>query len=198
MKETETQDYKMEIHSVSETIVESLSHLFNAFIYNKTDLIDEVFSIIDRTKENSRRLTEVLLNASPTDETARIFSTIPSHLERMAGNLEQIARLIRIKINDNLLFSDRAVEELSFLFNRTKEVLQTVSELILARNVYLANYIKESGREIENSANRYATLHEERLIEGLCLPKSSGIYITVLDSLKRIAWNAREIAEKIT
>ena len=43
----------------------------------------------------------------------------------------------------------------------------------------------------------YATLHEERLIEGLCLPVASSLYINMLDSIKNIAWHAKEIATKL-
>jgi hypothetical protein len=52
-------------------------------------------------------------------------------------------------------------------------------------------------RGVIRRAIEYATLHEERLIEGSCLPVASAIYIYMLDIIKSIAWHAKEIALKL-
>ncbi|MEW6214888.1 MAG: hypothetical protein AB1478_06750 [Nitrospirota bacterium] len=198
MKRVETKELISGIHDLSHDLEECPSLLFNAFIFNRDAFVNAAEIIIKKARETEKELTDELIEASQSDNTARLYSPIPSHIERIAGNFEHIARSIRTKIKDNLLFSDKAVSELNFLFQRTGEILNATGDLILARNRFLANYITESELEIERSANQYATLHEERLIEGICLPKSSGLYIVMLDSIKRIAWNAKEIAEKLT
>ncbi|NOZ25246.1 MAG: hypothetical protein GXO94_04035 [Nitrospirae bacterium] len=198
MKEVDTREAVSKIHGMSQGLEEAISLLYNAFIYNRDTFIDEAEVIIKGVKDVEKDLTDVLITASKSDETARLFSTVPAHIERMAGNLEHIARAIRTKVRESILFSDKAISELSFLFQRTREILNTISDLILARNTFIANYIKKSELEIERTADRFATLHEERLVEGLCLPKSSGLYILMLDSIKRIAYNAKEIAQKLT
>jgi len=198
MKEVETREAISRIHGMSQGLEEAISLLYNAFIYNRDKFIDEAEVIIRGVKETEKGLTDELITASKSDETARLFSPVPSHIERMAGNLEHIARSIRTKVRESILFSDKAISELSFLFQRTREILNTTSDLILARNTFIANYIKKSELEIERTADQFATLHEERLIQGLCLPKSSGLYIVMLDSIKRIAYNAKEIAQKLT
>lgn len=197
MKEIDVKSFITSIHEMSKDMEDCLSLLYNAFIYNKFSFIDEAEGIITRIRDAEKGLTDDLIAASPSDKVARLYSTVPSHFERIASNFEHMARALRIKIKEDLLFSDKAISEVNFLLNRVKEVLNTLSDLVLARNTYVANYIKESEREIERTATEFATLHEERLIEGLCLPKSSGVYILLLDSIKRIAWNAREIAEKL-
>jgi Na+/phosphate symporter len=186
-----------EIHDLSVKIEEVLSLLYNAFIYNRQSFLREATAIIDEIKKRERELTEYLISMSDRDDTARLYAPIPSHLGRIAGNLELMHRAVETKVNENLLFSDKAVSEMNFLFNRTKEVITNLSDLLLARNRFLANYIIESEKEIERTATEFATLHEERLIEGLCLPKSSGVYVMIVDSIKRIVWNAKEIAEKL-
>ncbi|NOY65330.1 MAG: hypothetical protein GXO97_08055 [Nitrospirae bacterium] len=186
-----------EIHDLSVKIEEVLSLLYNAFIYSREAFLHEAAMIIKEIKRRERELTEYLISMSDRDETARLYAPIPSHLGRIAGNLELMHRAVETKVKENLLFSDKAVSEMNFLFNRTKEVITNLSDLLLARNRFLANYIIESEKEIEHTANEFATLHEERLIEGLCLPKSSGVYVMIVDSIKRIVWNAKEIAEKL-
>ena len=99
------------------------------------------------------------------------------------------------KIKKNILFSDKAMSETTFLLQRTKEILNTLSDYILARNIFIANYLKESEQEIQRSATRFSTLHEERLIEGLCTDEASSLFVRMLDSIKTIAWHTRQIAE---
>ncbi len=197
MEKTLSKSKVEDIHALAEKIEEAISLLYNAFIYNRQSFLEEADRIIEDVKKKEVELTDYLISISDRDETARLYAPIPAHLGRIAGNLELIHRAIETKVKDNLLFSDKAVSEMNFLFNRTKEVITNLSDLILARNRFLANYIIESEKEIERTATEFATLHEERLIEGLCLPKSSGVYVMILDSIKRIVWNAKEIAEKL-
>lgn len=198
MKTSETKEYISRTYDTGNDLVGALSLLYNGFIYNKSSFIDQAGEIISRVREAEKDLTEDLFSVSQSDDLARLFSPVPAHMERIASNLEHIARAITAKIKDNVLFSDKAVLELNFLFQRTKEILNTTNDLILARNIFLAGYIKESESEIETTADKFTTLHEERLIEGICLPKSSSLYILMIDSIKRIAWNAKGIAEKLT
>jgi Na+/phosphate symporter len=191
-------EYVLKIHNMSSEVEEALALLHNAFIYNKDSFIRNAEGYIEKIRKKEKELTTKLIEESATDETARLYSTVPVHIERMASNLEHIARSIDAKIKENLLFSDKAMIEINYLFTRVKEIISNVSDLILARNIFLANYIKESEKDIERTASEYATLHEERLIEGLCLPKASGVYVVLLDSIKRIAWNAKEIAQKLS
>ncbi|MBI5212817.1 MAG: hypothetical protein HY957_05520, partial [Nitrospirae bacterium] len=71
------------------------------------------------------------------------------------------------------------------------------SDILLAKNFILGRYVQESEAGIVKRATEYATLHEERLIEGLCLPIASSLYINMLDSIKNIAWHAKEITAKL-
>jgi len=190
-------DFIGDIHRMSECVEEALSALYKAFLYHREEFLQEAELCIQMIKDRQRPLTERLISVSDTDRIAMRYATVPVNLERMAHNLEHIERAIQTKIKEALLFSDKAVSELNYLFYRLKEVMTALEDMILARNIYLANYIKESEKEIERAASAYATAHEDRLVQGLCMQKSSGVYLIILDALKRIAWNAREIAERL-
>lgn len=79
-----------------------------------------------------------------------------------------------------------------------QEVLKNTSDIIPARNRIIREYVKESATEISRSANDFSTMHEERLVEGLCMPKASPLFLDIMDALKGISWHAKEIAEKLT
>ncbi len=197
MTVTRTISYVDVIHSMVERLEEAMNLLYIGFIYSQNIPLEAALEHVTWVKDKEKELTPELVEMAAEDEMARMYSPIPSHLERIASNIEHIIRIVLQKNEENILFSDKAVSEMNFLFNRIKEVLSNLSDLVLARNKYLANYIIESEAEIERTANEFSTLHEERLIEGLCMPRASGIYVIILDSLKRIAWNAKEIAAKL-
>jgi len=197
MEEVQTRDFISSIYALGKEIEECHGLLYNVFINNSIRIADEAEEKIRRVKEASAGLSSEMIESCGEDEKMRPYCTVPSHFERMASNYEIILRALRTKIRDNLLFSDRAISEVNFLLNRLREILSTLSEFILARNTFMAKYLIESEKDMEKMASEYATLHEERLIEGTCLARSSGVYIMILDSVKRIAWNVRAIAEKL-
>lgn len=195
--EAEKRDIVSSVYELGKGVEDAHALIYNGFVNNNERVIDEAEEKIRKIKEKAAVLSSELLGSCSDDEGLRAYCTLPSHFERMAANQEIMVRAIKTKIRENLLFSDRAITEINFIMNRLREIIDTLTDLILARNTFTAKYLIESEKEIERVANEYATLHEERLIEGICLPRSSGVYIMILDSVKRIAWNVRAIAEKL-
>ena len=87
--------------------------------------------------------------------------------------------------------------ELEYMFERTRDIMVNAKDLVLARNTLVAKHIVEAQRATEVTANHYATMHEERLIEGLCAPSASGMYLEILEAFKSMAWHAKEIAKDL-
>jgi len=46
-------------------------------------------------------------------------------------------------------------------------------------------------------ASDFARAHEERLIEGVCLPKASSAYLAMVDYLREIVRHARRIGARM-
>jgi Na+/phosphate symporter len=100
------------------------------------------------------------------------------------------------KVKEDILFSDRAISELSILIQKLKETLKNTSDLLATKNAVLVQHINGCEEDIVRKALEFATQHEERLVEGLCLPVSSHLYLNMLNSIRCIAWDAKEIATK--
>jgi Na+/phosphate symporter len=83
------------------------------------------------------------------------------------------------------------------MFERTRDIIVNAKDLVLARNTLVARHIIEAQRATEVTANHYATMHEERLIEGLCSPSASGNYLEILEAFKSMSWHAKEIAKDL-
>ncbi len=183
---------------MSQNARECVYLLQNTLIYSSPKSLDLCEAKIKEIKENEKILTPEFIERAKENLDLSVYIPVPGHIEKMAHFIENIILCARTKIREGILFSDRAASEITFLMERLQEVLENISDIILARNAIIRDYVKESVAEIGRSANDFATMHEERLIEGLCMPKASPLFLDILDAIKVIAWHAKEIAEKLT
>jgi Na+/phosphate symporter len=193
----ETKELIKSLHETAALEESCISFLQTAIIYNNPKPLTELRSNMEKIKAAETELTKKIASIAQDAPDIKPYVGIPSHLLRIAENMEKIAELTDRKIKDNILFSDKAVTEITFLLQRLSDILKPTSEIILAKNIFLNRYIQESENAVVRRATEYATLHEERLIEGLCMPSASSIYIGMLDHTKSIAWHAKEIASNL-
>lgn len=185
------------MHEMGNNAENCISLLQTAFIYNNSKPLKDCVAKVDAIKKVEAHLTKKAAELARDNPDLKPYVSIPVHLLRIGESIEKLTELMDKKIKDNILFSDRAVTEITFLLQRLIDILRPTSDIILAKNTILRRYVEESESGIVKRATEYATLHEERLIEGLCLPVASSLYINMLDAIKNIAWHAKEIASKL-
>jgi Na+/phosphate symporter len=185
------------MHEIANTAETGISLLQTAFIYNSTGPLNKCIALAETIKNSEPDLTKSIIGMAKDNHELAPFVSIPTHLIRIGENIEKLSGLVNKKIKEDILFSDRAVTEITFLLQRLIDIIRPTADTILAKNTILRRYIEESESGIVKRATEYATLHEERLIEGLCLPVASSLYVNMLDAIKSIAWHAKEIAIKL-
>jgi Na+/phosphate symporter len=193
-------DIKDELQTLSvmnNNALDCISLLQNGFIYNTTAPIKDCKEKVAVTKKQEAQISNKLTEMLRDNPDLKPYLTIPDHLLKIGENIEKLSELITKKIRENILFSDKAVMEMTFLLQRLDEILRPTTEIIFERNTLLSMYIQESQASVGKMAGEYATLHEERLIKGVCFPAASSLYINMLDSVKGIAWHSKEIAVKL-
>ena len=176
---------------------ECISLLQNAFIYNNPELVQRSKARVDGIKKELARFNKDTREGLADNSDWASYDAIPDHVLRIAENIEKLAGLVRKKVDEKILFSHKAVGETIFLLQRLTEILSPTADILLARNTFLGMYIQESQSDVGQRAREYATLHEERLIKGLCNDAASVIYIDMLDVIRHIAWQSKEIASKL-
>lgn len=186
-----------EMHELLSDMVDSLDTLYTGLVYNNSKIIEEVRGKADEAGSRAASLTEVLLEERNEEPRAALYVSVPSHMSRMGAGLLRIADSLKTKTKENVLFSDRADSEVTYMFERIRDILVNARDMVLAPNTLVARHMAESQRAVDKIAQEYSSKHEERLIEGLCAPKASQIYLEILDSFKNIAWHAKEIAEDL-
>jgi Na+/phosphate symporter len=187
----------MLMHDMTNNAAECMSLLENAFIYHTPELIKECNSNALIIKKEVSQLVNKMTDSVNVDPMLKPYVSVPGHLLKIAESIENLSKLIDKKNKGGILFSDKAVRESTFLLQRLIEILAPTSDIILARNTFLSMYVEESQINVGKRATEYATLHEERLIAGVCIPESASIYIKILEAIKSIAWNSKEIAVKL-
>ena len=118
------------------------------------------------------------------------------HLDRVVGNIEMLAAEAERALKEGALFTDRATREIRGLFDTVIELLEDLQDALSTGNRTLVRTILDRGASARR-ANEFARLHEQRLIEGVCQPKASSLYLAMLDHLRGIEWHARQVAEKL-
>ena len=187
----------MTLYQMGNDAEDCMLSLQTSLLYNTSTFLNDCRAKVEYIKKTEPQLSQIITKLAMDNLNLKPYLSGPVYILRIAENIERIVELIDKKVREEILFSERAMDEITFLFQRLIEILNTTAEIILARNTILSKYVEESVRGVIRRAIEYATLHEERLIEGSCLPVASAIYIYMLDIIKSIAWHAKEIALKL-
>jgi Na+/phosphate symporter len=122
---------------------------------------------------------------------------IPSHLERIGDNIELLLRCGASIIQDGVCFSDRAISERNTLFDKAIEILQSASDALKTNDNEKLINVREEGRKFQEIIREYSLSHYDRLIEGVCMPKASSLYLAILDYLSGIEKHIRSIVDRM-
>lgn len=122
---------------------------------------------------------------------------IPSHLERIGDNIELLLRCSASIIHDGVCFSDRAISEIDTLFDKAIEILHSASDAFKTNDKEKLRKVREEGRKFQEIIREYSLSHYDRLIEGVCMPKASSLYLAILDYLSGIEKHIRNIVDRM-
>jgi Na+/phosphate symporter len=191
-------DQVFDMHDLISDMVDDIDSLYTAFIYGNLKVAEEVEDSIKSAEGRVSALTEGVVASQAQEARAKMYVGVPAHIGRIGDGLTRVAESLVGKIKGDILFSDKATGELDYLFGRTRDILVNVRDMVLAPNTLVARHMAESEKAVEKMADDYSTKHEERLIEGLCTPKASQLYLQMLDAFKTISWHSKEIAKDLS
>ncbi|MEK7813356.1 MAG: hypothetical protein AAB296_06305 [Candidatus Desantisbacteria bacterium] len=139
----------------------------------------------------------VQLMDSLISSAEKLLIPLPSDFERIGDSLESIIHSVSTKIKDRVMFSDEAVKEIESLFEGVDELLECLHDCIKTKNRILINHIVERSKELSELSDKYSCIHQERLVDGLCVPKASPVYLDMIDSLRNITIHICIMAERL-
>ena len=175
---------------------EMLDMICKGFRIHNLESLKDIEGIGMKLHKESTDLTKSLLEEK-SEEGIKHFIPIPGHLDKIGDGLDRLFNSVKKKTREDVLFSDKSVSEAYKLFDETLEMLTCLSDCITTCNRVLAEHIDSNGKKLCELADEYAIFHEDRLISGVCTPKSAPIYLDILDSFKSVIWHIREITRNI-
>ena len=175
----------------------------NAFNRNSRTDLEELKKIKERVdrdiKEATSQMEAAIPGKSENEKTALLrLHSILSHLEIMSENIAGMSEPIRKKIQDVVLFTDKAFSQTNYLFNHQTGMLRSLLDIIKTDNDFLKKYVLEEGRVLIQLCLDVATEHETRMIEGLCMPQASPIFLAMLDRMRLIWRHVLAIVKLLT
>jgi Na+/phosphate symporter len=195
------QEIREKMILVCQSLMGMLKLAFEGFRRPTEECFKEAEEAEDKIHQYSSELTSFIISMNPSSkkgkEWVKPYLSIASSLDRMTYNIEGILDRVRGKSENHILFSDQAVKEVNDVFQETMGLLEKVSSLITTQDKLLAQRIGKGGRAILKIANGYSEGHEERLVQGICVPKHSPIYLGIVESLKGVIVHTLEVSGKI-
>ena len=186
---------------VCESLIKMLELSFQGFRKLSEESLAKVEEARKEVQQHSTELAKFIISNSTSSEKgkewAKPYLSMASSLDRMTHNIEGIVDRLKAMVRDHIVFSDRALKEVNVIFQETMDLLESLPDLILTQNKHLAQHIGEQVRSVFKIANGFSDEHEERLVQGICVPKSSPMYLGILESLKGVIAHTLEVSGKI-
>lgn len=194
---------KKKVAGMSKTALRMWELTYEAFMEHDTDLITVALDEEEKLNELERQITAELVRLGRTtaagSEKAKVrtWMEIVGDLELIGDYCKDTLERIELKIKEKLLFSDEAVEEYGHLYNKTGEALAAVVEALDRDNPALIRKPAKEEAYFKDLLELYRRHHEERMINGACLPFACNMYLNMLDFTGQIFDKSIEIASNI-
>ncbi|WP_026478040.1 Na/Pi cotransporter family protein [Alkaliphilus transvaalensis] len=179
---------------------DSLENAVAGFFEDNQKSIDESFRIEKVVNELERELASYLVKLSNTNISARnretvdgLFNTI-NDIERVGDHAENIAELAQYKLDNQLNFSDTAMEELKEM---NELVIKGYTNALSAmRNLdgSLAMKVIEIEGKVDLMEKSLRANHISRLNKQECHTSSGVIFLDIISNLERISDHSSNIA----
>lgn len=178
----------------------SLESAIKAIKENDQKSVEKTFKIEKTVNSLEREISEYLVKLSnkSIDNDDRmiidgLFSTI-NDIERVGDHADNIAELALFKIDNNVVFSEKAVIEMEDMVGRVMESYELALEALKNKSRYTAQKVIEIEGVVDEMEKRLRKKHITRLNEGRCETSSGIIFLDMLSNLERISDHSSNIA----
>lgn len=175
-----------------------------AFVKGQVHLLDHIARdevIVDDLQEQitfylSALLSQNSLTESQSHRLAGLLHIV-SDIERVGDHAHSIANLAEKKYQEQLQFSELALNEIELMFGKAIDFYQKASLAFSEEKPELAKQILSREENIDKLEEELRQNHIHRLNQGKCWPSSGVVYVEMLSNLQRIAAHSANIASAI-
>lgn len=188
-------DITERICKLFEDTVPILHNIYKGFMGQKLNLLKESRTKFRESLVAVRPNVEKIVEDTDKNEAEQMFMAALPHLQRIALALDNLLDKMEAKVESNVLFTDKALDEIKQLMIAVAAEFVDVKDYCSTRNPVLKKQIEANLEKVTNLINEYDSVHQNRLISGVCMPQASYLYIDMTDSLKRMSRELSAFAE---
>jgi phosphate:Na+ symporter len=123
---------------------------------------------------------------------------VVNDLERIGDHAENIAEFAQARIDNNMPFTSRAMQELDDMSQKVFTLLNMANDIFIASDENRAQTeVAPIEQEIDDLEKFHRQEHINRLNCGDCSPRSGTIFIEILSNLERVADHATNVAYSV-
>jgi len=177
-----------------------LNLCMSGFLKYKAELLDDAQRISKSVHDEENEILGVLSSMKKSDEAdkelIKSLSVVTGNIELSTDIMDNMIRHIRVILNEKILFSDKAVKEVTQLFKETLDVLKTARDAIVTKNEVLRKHILDKYESVSKLVSEYSEEHEERLVMGICTPRNASLYLNIVDSQLKVVTHIKQAIER--
>jgi phosphate:Na+ symporter len=181
----------------------SYENAVEALKTNNPKAIEKTFKIEKSINALEREISSYLVklsNSSVGDYDREIidglFSTI-NDIERVGDHADNLAELAHFKIENNIVFSEKAVIELDEMVSTVGASFIHALESMKKSDLKLAKDVIEIEGVVDEMEKTLRKKHIRRLNEGRCEMNSGIIFLDIISNLERISDHSKNIADAV-
>ena len=192
----EEQELTNRFCSLFEETLPILTNIYKGFAGQKLNLLKESRSKFREVWKNRLPAVEKLIGDTEKNGVEKKFVVLLPHLQRVALAIDNLVDKMEIKVETHILFTQKALDEIKQLMVAVGAEFTDVKDYCMTKNPVLKEQIRTDMEKIRKMIYEFEMVHQNRLITGVCMPKASYLYIDMTDSLKRMAKELGDFAEK--
>jgi phosphate:Na+ symporter len=189
-----------ELVRMGEMVESMLNDVMMSFVQNDLNVLKSVYlkeGVVNTLeKEITKYLVLISQQSLSPKQSKRLTDllNIVNDIERVGDHAENLAELTEEKINEKLPFSEKALNELKFMFSKVQFSLNKSISALKNRDIELAQKVALKEDEIDEIEKELRANHINRLNQGFCYPESGVIFLDLISNLERVGDHANNIS----
>ena len=193
----EEKEMVQNLHVMFERAVPTLESMRQAFRAQNEGVLTEAEKNFVEIFQSSLPLTEAVMEKKEKNDVEKKLTLLLIPLQKIAAAIMNLIGKRKRIMDGSLCFTDKAVGEVEDLFLLLEEQFVDARDFIVTGNPLLKKRIETLCSQIAEAADHDATEHQNRLVTGLCSPRSSYYYLEIVDSFKNISRNLADLSGKL-
>jgi len=183
------------------TMMASARQAFVSSNMDEAKKVTEIEETIDMLQSEIIKYLSAIISKGALTERQSVrlagLMHVVNDIERIGDHCENIAEFAQWKSEDNLPFSQEAIEEIKDAFSVLNNMVDDSIHALRDRNIELARKVLSEEYEVDKLEEGLRSRHLKRLNEGLCDPQAGVLFIELIHNLERIGDHCNNIAEAV-